>query len=577
MAMPILLSDKRRWVFIRLLANGVAQALAAIAMAMVMKHAFDRLIDTAARPGALEIAGFGGAMAAVVLANGWLRWRGHVDAEYFGQSYVHALRLRLFRKITRLGESGARQLSRGALMLRFVGDMNALRNWVSLGLARLLVNGLAVALTIAVLAFIEPVIAAAIAVACLLAALLAGSLGPRMRQATKHSRRRRGRLAAMVADRISQLGVIESFGREAREYRRVKKLSQKLFHSLVRRARTIGLLRAYAEASATAASIFALLAGFVLLQTSGATPGAVVSAMVVAGMLGSRLQDLGRVYEYWNNAKVARRKIEQIMELPNPHRRRHRNSQKPLRAGPGLIELRGVGYRDIIAGVSAHIEPGEKIAVVGDNGSGKSTFLALLGGILPPDSGRVTLDGQNLDRVRWADLRRAFAMVTPDLQLLRGSLRLNLTYGAGTVSPEHLAQVLEQTRLSDFVAALPNGLDTRVVERGGGFSHGERARLMLARALLCRPQILLLDEVESNLDAETQNTIMDIVEAFDGTVVFITHNINHAARAGRVLQFAGGALRADGPPAAVLGARPAAAPDLKLITLQQAKISTGEE
>ncbi|MBT3331147.1 MAG: ABC transporter ATP-binding protein [Rhodospirillaceae bacterium] len=552
MAMPSLLNDRRKRVFYRLLANGVAQSVAAIAMALLMQRAFDQMIRAETPPKWLDIAYFGGGMLAVVVANGWLRWRGHVDAEYFGQSYIHAVRLQLFRHITRIGENGSRHLSRGALMLRFVGDMNALRNWVSLGLARLLVNGLAVFLTIVVLLFIEPVIAVAIAVACLLAAVFAGSLGPQIRLATVHSRRRRGRLAAMVSDRISQLGVIETFGREASEYKRLKKLSQKLFSSLVRRAHAIGLLRAYSEVSAAAASIFALLVGFALLRTSDATLGAVVSAMVVAGMLGTRLQDLGRVYEYWNTATVARHKIMQIMALPAPHRGRHRRNQKRLKAGPGRIVVRDIAYKDVVTNVSIMIEPGEKIAVIGNNGSGKSTFVGLVGGMLQPDQGEITIDEQGLSSCRWSDIRRTFAMVSPDLQLLRGTLRLNLTYGAALVTPERLAEVLMQCRLTDFVAGLSEGLDTRVIDRGALFSHGERARFVLARALLCEPKILLLDEAESNLDGETQHAIMDVIEAFQGTVIYITHNFHHAARASRVLQFVDGHLAADGAPTAVL-------------------------
>ncbi|MCG8400597.1 MAG: hypothetical protein MJA84_03265, partial [Firmicutes bacterium] len=254
MPLPPVLSGRRRLRFAYLVANGIAQAGVAVATAMLVKNGFDQMIGSDAGLPLGEMALFAGGLCLAILGGAWLRWRGHLDAEQLGQGYVHSLRLRLFKHLARIGSDGARQMSRGAIVLRFVGDLTAIRQWVSHGLARLTVSGLAAVLAIVALAFVEPVVALAVGIAVAVAAGLALSIGPHLRDTTRESRRRRGHLAAQLNDRVSNLAVIEAFGQEAREKKRFERLSTKLRRSLIARARVIGLLRALSEASATFAS-----------------------------------------------------------------------------------------------------------------------------------------------------------------------------------------------------------------------------------------------------------------------------------------------------------------------------------
>ena len=278
-----------------------------------------------------------------------------------------------------------------------------------------------------------------------------------------------------------------------------------------------------------------------------AVPGAVVAAMVVSGLLAPRLQDLGRVHEYWNAALIARQKQEELLRLkPVSRPSGHRKRRHPLRPGPGCLELKSIQWKAAIRSLSLKIESGARVCIVGPNGAGKSTLLRIMAGIVQPDKGKVLVDGQDLARCRWQDVRRAFAIASPDLPLLRGTIRHNLTYGANNPSEEVLREIIGRCDLEALITRIPKGLRARLSENGEGLSTGERARILLARAVLAKPRILLLDEAEANLDAGAILALDRIIDTFEGTVVFVTHDPLRATRADQILHLEDGRLVAWG-------------------------------
>jgi ABC-type bacteriocin/lantibiotic exporter with double-glycine peptidase domain len=206
------------------------------------------------------------------------------------------------------------------------------------------------------------------------------------------------------------------------------------------------------------------------------------------------------------------------------------------------------------------VAPGERICILGENGAGKSSLLQVMAGLRRPDAGQVELNGQDLSVTNARRLRQAVSLVSCDLPLLRGSLRFNLRYGLPEASEEALAEVTERCGLTALVARQPQGLDTQLKEQQSRFSAGERLRIALARGLLPRPQVLLLDEMDAHLDAEGVRALERIIEAFEGPVVFITHRPERARLAHRVVM-----LRA-GAPAAVMAAAELPAARLRALT-----------
>jgi ABC-type multidrug transport system fused ATPase/permease subunit len=540
MTLPLILSGARRRGFAFLVANGVLQAAGAVATALLVQTGFDHLIADVAGVDLDQAFLTAAALIGIAMMNAGLRYREHLDAERIGQSYVHALRLRLYRHLLKTGPALANRISRGAVTLRFVGDLTALRRWVSLGLARLLVGGVVILLALTALAFIAPVIALSVAAGVLTAALLGLGLGNRLQASTRETRRQRARLAAVLTDRLAHLHLVQAFGQERREAKRFKELSRRLKAAFLRRAKAVGLLRALADAGASTASLCALLVGAQLVVLGAASPGAVVAAMLVAGLLAPRLQELGRIYEYWTAAAIAREKQERLLRLRTPPiGAKVRGGLAPAE-GNGRLTLNGVTLDGLLPPLDLTVLPGERLCVLGDNGAGKSTLLQVMAGLRRPDSGSVSLNGQALAVTDAYQLRQTISLVSCDLPLLRGSLRFNLTYGLPNASRGELQSVIERCDLAGLVARLPAGLDTRVSEQQARFSAGERMRIALARGLLTGPQVLLLDETEAHLDSEGIKALDAVIRDFPGPVIFVTHRQERVTLATDVLTLCAG-------------------------------------
>jgi len=210
----------------------------------------------------------------------------------------------------------------------------------------------------------------------------------------------------------------------------------------------------------------------------------------------------------------------------------------------GEVRFEGVDFAyparpelPVLRGVSFQMRPGEVVALVGPSGAGKSTIAALLQRFSDPDGGRVVVDGHDLRALRLSELRAAMATVSQDPVLLSGSLRDNIAYGRPEASAEAIDAAVQDANLADFLARLPEGLDTLVGERGVKLSGGERQRVAIARALLADPRILILDEATSHLDSESERLVQVALDRLmkDRTTLVIAHRLSTVRAASQIL------------------------------------------
>lgn len=514
--LPDLLSGGRRGILLRLIANGLGQALAGFGVALTMRQVLDhRLYGQASAQSAGVLWRLAGILAIAALAGALLKWLERVDSERLGQGYARDVRLHLFDHLSRVSPRHLQRWRQGGLVLRFVGDMTALRNWASRGIARLWVAGMMMLGVVAGLTYLSLRMATVVVLVLALGAAATWASGASLDRRVRAARRRQGQLAANINEKLARLPVIQMFGQRRKESRRIAQQSGRLQRAMVARSRIAGLSIFIAALTASAASIGVVLIG----ATDGAaSQGTVLAAITLVALMTSPLNQLGRIAELWRSATMSREKLQQAMQL-GPTIVNAPGARKLRAGGAGRVRFDGVVVNGALHAFSALAEGGQRVLVTGANGSGKSTLLALVPRMVEPDQGRVLIDGRDVARVTLGSLRRAVAMVANDLPLLRGDLRMNLSYRIPDAGDDEVRRVLRLCELDELVARLPRGLDTMLSESAANLSVGERRRLMWARALLGNPRVLLLDDIDANLDLDSQRLFKQVLDDYRGTVL----------------------------------------------------------
>ncbi|HEX6361805.1 MAG TPA: ABC transporter ATP-binding protein, partial [Albitalea sp.] len=549
-ALPAPLDGRRKRLFAELVAIGAVQAACMAAAAWASQRAFDAwILERAA--GGWSAAALGSALLAAYLAVAGLAMRERVTAERLGQSYVRAVRVALFDRLGRLAPRRIHQRSRGGHLLRFIGDLSALQQWLSLGLARLVVAGVTLTIVLAALAFIAPIVAALVVPVLALGAAATLALGPGTRAAAREARRRRARIAASSDENIAAIATVQAFGQLGRERERLVRRSRRLARAMVTRARMVGAMRAVTDVTAGLATIAILAVGAYGVGMGIATPGAVISAMAVLGLCLPMLRDLERVHEYWQDFAVSRDNLRRFLE-EDERRAPLLRGQRHLPCAHGEIRIEELCVEGALAGVSATARAGQHVALVGSHGAGKSTLLGVIARLLDADSGGVRIDGVEISECRLSSVRAIVGLVSPDLPLMRGTLEHNLRYRCPDAPVQELERVMALTGADEIVRRSPRGLATRVVDGGTNLSAGERQRVALARALLGSPRILLLDAADAHLDAHAAAVFDRAVDSFHGTVLMVTHDLARARRADWVWHLERGRVVGEGPPSRLL-------------------------
>ncbi|WP_236234963.1 type I secretion system permease/ATPase [Pseudomonas tohonis] len=289
-----------------------------------------------------------------------------------------------------------------------------------------------------------------------------------------------------------------------------------------------------------------------------------VGALVASYMLNSRvLAPLGQIaglITRYQQAQLTMKSTDSLMGLPQERE----NKQQPLERThiKGAIDVRGVSFRypdqaaPALANVSLRLNAGERVGIIGRSGSGKSTLARLLMNFYSPEEGQLLLDGIDLRQLDVADLRHQIGFVTHDMPLIAGSLRDNLTLGARYVNDARMLEVAELTGVTELARQHPQGFDRPVGERGQLLSGGQRQAVLLARALLLDPPILLLDEPTSAMDNTSEDILRNRLHGWaqGKTVLLITHRASMLSLVDRLVVLDGGHIVADGPKDAVIEA-----------------------
>lgn len=283
------------------------------------------------------------------------------------------------------------------------------------------------------------------------------------------------------------------------------------------------------------------------------TMGGLIACSILAGRAVAPLGQIAQLLTRLTATRTAYRQIDRMMQQP---------SEGPEGEGlhlgeiQGSIEFRNVDFRYpgaselALSDVSFTIRPGEKLALIGPIGSGKSTIARLLIGLYPPTSGLILIDGTDIRQLSPKSLRRRVGALFQDNVLLTGTIRENILLGRDDVEDAELLRASQVSGAHEFISRIPNGYDLRLADRGEGLSGGQKQSIAMARALVGKPPIIVLDEPTSSVDSDTEARLMDnLKREFDGrTLVVITHRPSLLQLVDRVIVLARGKVAMDGPP-----------------------------
>lgn len=303
------------------------------------------------------------------------------------------------------------------------------------------------------------------------------------------------------------------------------------------------------------AQIATIFYGVFLIQDGTITMGAMIAAVILGGRTLAPLSQLASAMSRANGAREAYRSLSTVM---NP-KEGEVEGTRPRLSRPylaGNVEMKNVSYTfpgansPILRNISLKIPAGQKIAIVGRMGSGKSTLSRLISGLIEPSEGAVLIDGVDIRQIDKSDVRRNLGVMLQETWLFSGTVKENLQMGFYEYDDSHLLNVAKISGVDDFVARHPQGYDMELQERGEGLSGGQRQSINLARALLHDPNLLVLDEPTSSMDTATEKAVIDRLKiwAEKRTLVMVTHRNTLLQLADRVLVVDQGAIVTDTTP-----------------------------
>ncbi len=511
-----LLHSRTRPHFVLVAGLGLGQAAFSIALTLGVAKAFQWITTSDLDQQRLVWIATGAlCLAAISL---FFRYSEHFVGERLGQEYVHAVRMQLFRHLEALPARNIAGERKGATVLRFIGDLSALKTWVSRGLVGATIALLTLSGGVTALFILEPQLGAVALGALLFTGLIQAHCSERILKRVRTLRRQRSRLATDIVERVESLGVVQASNQTERERRRIARRSRGVVEASVRTARASGALLGIAEAASIGFTAMILITGSTQVATGRLDPSALVAALVLSRFLGSPIKRISRLQEQRLRAVVSRRKLEQFLALAgltDP------SSARGLKPGDGRLKIRNLDLDGVRRPINATAPAHSRIRLEGRSAIGKSTLLRRIAGLEEQAPGTISLDGRLLDRCSLTTVRSAICLVSPDLPLMRGSLRRNLTYGNPRASSAEIEAAISATDLETLIAASDHGLKTRITDGGSNLSSGEGFRVRLARALLSKPRVLLLDEADACLDRAGRRILRRVIRRFSGTVIFV--------------------------------------------------------
>jgi len=479
----------------------------------------------------LEVGRRCGLLAAVTLLQGLFRYFSRIVIFNAAREIEYEIRNDLFEHLERLPQSFFQRWRTGDIMSRCVNDLGSVRLMLGPGVLSVLQTPVLYVFVIAAMFSVNARLAGLVLIPYPIFVWVARRLGPAMQEANLGVLEGLGALSNQLQESIAGIAVVKSYAMEPVSAGRFEEANRRLFRTQIRFAWVNSAMPAITSMLPALAMWIVLLVGGPQIDAGRMSKAQFFVFATYIFQLTFPTFILGWVFALVQRGRAAMRRLDELLSMRPSIA--DRADALPVERLRGEIELRHLSFRydagreEALRDISMHVPAGSVLGVVGPIGSGKTTLASLLPRLFEVPDGALFLDGIDVNRIPLRTLRSHIAMVPQDAFLFSMSLADNVAYGLPVTRSEDVVAAAERAQLAKDVAELPHGFDTLVGERGIMLSGGQRQRAALARALALDPSILILDDVLSAVDAETEEAIRrGLREVFrDRTVIVIAHRI----------------------------------------------------
>jgi len=550
----------RFWTMFWMLVTAAVGTAAGIAVPLVVRHVVDGPVRHHQVGGVVLFGGLalllGAIEAGLAFIRRWTQSAVSLDMEY-------EIRADLYAHLQRLPIAFHERWQSGQLLSRLTTDLSVIRRFVSFGSIFLVVNTATYATVSILLLRLYWPLGLVVAISAVPLFVMSQQFFRRYLSLSRRQQDQQGDLATLIEESAQGIRVIKSFGRRRHMGKRFEKAARQLHDTGVAKAGFLARTWAEFDTVPNVTLAIVLVGGAYAVASGGMTVGGLVAFVSLQLMLVWPIDSLGWIIANGQEAMTAADRIYEVFDEKPSIVDRPGAASLARDEVAGRLRFEGVAFRypgaarPVLRRIDLTVEPGETMAIVGVTGSGKTSLVSLVPRLYDVTGGRITLDGRDIRDLTLTSLRGVVGMAFEEATLFSMSVRENLTLGRPDATEQEIAEALAVAQ-AEFVQELPWGLDTRVGEQGLSLSGGQRQRLALARAVLGKPRVLVLDDPLSALDVYTEALVEEaLARVLHGTTALIVvHRPSTVALADRVALLSDGGIAAVGTHSELLATVP---------------------
>ncbi|MEP7196326.1 MAG: ABC transporter transmembrane domain-containing protein [Saprospiraceae bacterium] len=521
-----------KWSFIA----GMLCLVISSSMFMIFPAAAGEMANTAIGKGKwnISVQNFGLLFLGILIIQGILSYLRTTFFATVSEKGVADVRTALYQKIITQDMSFYESHRVGELTSRLTADVEQLQNAFSITLAEFIRQIVVLVIGLFVIAWMTPKLALIMLLTFPVIVISSVLFGRYIRSLSKKRQDSLAETNIIVEESLQSFPTLKAFANEKFELNRFTNSIQKMVDISMNYAKMRGLFFIFIITVLFGGLFFILWKGALMVQAGEMAAGDLFSFIVYTGIIGGAIAGIGNLYSTLAGSIGATERIQEILDTKGEVDIDDEEYKNSLHI-KGDVEFQNMSFHypsrndiRVLDNISLKINKGQRVALVGSSGAGKSTIVALLMRFYKLTKGKILVDGSDIEEYNLTAFRNNIAIVPQEILLFGGSIRENILYGKPNATEAEVLHAAKQSNALEFIQGFPEGLETIVGERGIKLSGGQRQRIAIARAILRDPAILILDEATSSLDAESERTVQDALDNLmkDRTSIIIAHRLS---------------------------------------------------